>query len=64
VAIEILLGTAVVSALIVHNKLKITQFREALINELLELNQSLLHQDSVPTSTSLTSRRASSKHSR
>ncbi|XP_050063343.1 piggyBac transposable element-derived protein 4-like [Aphis gossypii] len=68
VATEILLGTAVVNALIVHNlntpqnKLKITQFREALINEILGLNQPLLHQDSVPTSTSSTSRRTSSKH--
>lgn len=68
VATEILLGTAVVNALIVHNlntpqnKLKITQFREALINELLGLNQPLLHQDPVPTSMSSTSRRTLSKH--
>ncbi|KAE9523290.1 hypothetical protein AGLY_016238 [Aphis glycines] len=49
VATEILLGTAV--------------FREALINEILGLNQPLLHQDdSVPTSTSSTSRQTSSKH--
>jgi len=68
VATEILLGTAVVNALIIHNlntphnKLKITQFREALVNEILGLNQLLLHQDAVPTSTSSTSRRTSSKY--
>jgi hypothetical protein len=45
VATEILLGTAVVNALIVcnlntpQNKLKMTQFRELLVNEMLGFNQ-------------------------
>jgi len=46
VVTEVLLGTAVVNALVIYNlnmpqnKLKITQFCELLINEMLGINQS------------------------
>lgn len=44
VATKILLGTAAVNALIIYNstigkKLKITEFREALVNEVLEFKK-------------------------
>lgn len=55
VATEILLGTAVVNALIVYNKmherkLKITQFREILVDQMLELekqNESIVNEPST-----------------
>ncbi|KAL4083936.1 hypothetical protein QTP88_029252 [Uroleucon formosanum] len=59
VAIELLFGTSIVNALLIYNKikpnnkLKITQFREALVDELLGLNKPNENENEQLTSTSM-----------
>jgi hypothetical protein len=67
VAIELLFGTSIVNALLIYNKikpnnkLKITQFREALVDEILGLKKSNENEQLTSTSTLRTQRRTT-KH--
>lgn len=57
VAIELLFGTSIVNALVIYNKikpnnkLKITQFREVLVDEILGLKKSNENEQLTSTST-------------
>ncbi|KAE9523001.1 hypothetical protein AGLY_016632 [Aphis glycines] len=68
VATEVLLGTSVVNALIVYNmnkpsdkKISIAKFREMLVDELLELDQSQIAISDSPTSSTKRSRKTNYK---
>lgn len=67
VAIELLFGTSIVIALVIYNKikpnnkLKITQFREVLVDEILGLKKSNENEQLASTSTQSTPRRTT-KH--
>jgi len=67
VAIELLFGTSIVNALVIYNKikpnnkLKITQFREVLVDEILGLKKSNENEQLTSTSTQSTPRRTT-KH--
>jgi len=68
VATEVLLGTSMVNALIVYNmnkpsdkNISITNFREMLVNELLELDQSQIAISDSPTTSTKRSRKTNHK---